>query len=126
MKNRFIVKPVKIVWRNSMLAGNPIERSFKKFGVYDRNWKNDQWCSCPRPGGEWATNNGQSRKYRIVVDEEDTAKKIAAKMNELAADISGENCQIEFGLLHKSHVKALHQHMNDSDISNIVVTKSYG
>ena len=44
MKNRFIVKKVKIVWRNSMIAGNPITRSFQKFGVYDRNWQNDNYC----------------------------------------------------------------------------------
>ena len=44
MKNRFIVKPVKIVWRNSMLAGNPISNSFKKFGIYDRNWESDRFC----------------------------------------------------------------------------------
>ena len=37
MKNRFIVKKVKIVWRNSMIAGNPVVRSFQKFGVYDNN-----------------------------------------------------------------------------------------
>ena len=83
MQKRFIVKPVKIVWRNSMLAGNPITQSFKKFGVYDRNWEHDHYCCCPRPGGEWATNNGQSRKYRVVVDNEDLAKKVAEKMNAL-------------------------------------------
>lgn len=83
MQKRFIVKPVKIVWRNSMIAGNPITQSFKKFGVYDRNWEHDRYCCCPRPGGEWATNNGQSRKYRVVVDNEDLAKNIAEKMNTL-------------------------------------------
>ena len=46
MQKRFIVKPVKIVWRNSMIAGNPITRSFQKFGVYDRNWQNDNYCWC--------------------------------------------------------------------------------
>ena len=83
MQKRFIVKPVKIVWRNSMIAGNPIERSFKKFGVFDRNWEHDRYCCCPRPGGEWSTNNGQSRKYRVVVDDENLAKSIAEKMNAL-------------------------------------------
>ena len=36
MQKRFIVRPVKIVWRNSMIAGNPITRSFQKFGVYGK------------------------------------------------------------------------------------------
>ena len=88
MKNRFIVKKVKIVWRNSMLAGNPISRSFTKFGVFDRNWESDHFCCCPRPGGEWPSNNGQSRKYRIVVDDEAKAKRIAEKMNELVGLVS--------------------------------------
>ena len=83
MQKRFIVKPVKIVWRNSMLAGNPISRTFKKFGVYDRNWQEDRYCCCPRPGGEWATNNGQCHKYRVVVDNEELAKSIAERMNAL-------------------------------------------
>ena len=54
MQKRFIVKPVKIVWRNNVIAGNPITESFKKFGVYDRNWKEDWYCLCPYPNGEWA------------------------------------------------------------------------
>ena len=86
---RFIVKKVKVVWRNSMLAGNPIERSFVKFGVYDRNWQEDRYCCCPRPGGEWATNNGQNRKYRVVVDDEEVAKKVAARLEELLAMVPG-------------------------------------
>ncbi len=86
---RFIVKKVKIVWRNSMLAGNPIERSFVKFGVYDRNWQEDRYCCCPRPGGEWATNNGQGRKYRVVVDDEAVAKLVAARLEELLAMVPG-------------------------------------
>lgn len=124
MKSRFIVKKVKIVWRNSMLAGNPIERSFTKFGVFDRNWQHDRWCCCPRPAGEWATNNGQSRKYRLVVDEEDKAKKVAAKLNELAEAIGGAECQIEFGIQLRTGIHALNTYILDSDISNIVVTKS--
>jgi len=89
---RFIVKKVKIVWRNSMLAGNPITRSFTKFGIYDRNWKDDRFCCCPRPGGEWATNNGQSRKYRLVVDDEQLAQKVADKLNELLELVPGTKC----------------------------------
>lgn len=121
---RFVVKNVKIVWRNSMIAGNPIVRSFKKFGVFDRNWEHDRYCCCPRPSGEWATNNGQSRKYRLVVDDEDKAKRIAAKMNELAESIGGAKCQIEFGLMTPNYVKALSSYISDEDIGNIIITKS--
>ena len=95
MQKRFIVKPVKIVWRNSMIAGNPITRSFKKFGVYDCNWKNDHFCSCPYPGGEWTTHNGQARKYRVVIDDEDLAKAVASKMNSLLQMVPNAKC-IEF------------------------------
>lgn len=124
MKKRFIVKKVKIVWRNSMLAGNPIERSFTKFGVFDRNWEHDRWCSCPRPGGEWATNNGQSRKYRIVVDDEAKASRIAAKLNELAASIGCEDGQIEIGLQTSVGVRAYSSYISDNDIDKLIVTKS--
>ena len=92
---RFIVKKVKIVWRNSMIAGNPITRSFTKFGVFDRNWENDRYCCCPRPGGEFATNNGQWRKYRVIVDDEAVAKKIAEKLESLLKMVPGTK-QIDF------------------------------
>ena len=92
MQKRFIIKQVKIVWRNSMIAGNPITRSFKKFGIYDRNWQEDRYCHCPRPCGEWATNNGQHRKYRLVVDNEDFAKTIAERMNSLLQSIPNVRC----------------------------------
>ena len=82
MQKRFIVKPVKIVWRNSMIAGNPITRSFKKFGIYDRNWQEDRYCHCPRPCGEFTTQMA-SRKYRVVVDNEELAKQIAEKLEAL-------------------------------------------
>lgn len=124
MKSRFIVKPVKIVWRNSMLAGNPISRSFTKFGVFDRNWKYDHYCRCPRPGGEWATNNGQSRKYRLVIDEEDKAKRITSKLNELATAIGGEECEIEFGVSKLNGIYPLNNYIQDEDIEHIVITKS--
>ena len=121
---RFIVKKVKIVWRNSMLAGNPIERSFTKFGVYDRNWENDRWCCCPRPGGEWPTNNGQSRKFRLVVDDEAKAKCLADKLNELSESIGGAACQIEFGVKKADCVATLRPYISDEDIRNICITKS--
>ena len=124
MKSRFIVKKVKIVWRNSMLAGNPISRSFIKFGVYDRNWEYDHFCSCPRPGGEWATNNGQSRKYRLVIDEEDKAKHITSKLNELTTAIDGEEYAIKFGVSKLHGVYPLNNYIQDEDIEHIVITKS--
>ena len=71
-----------------MIAGNPVIRSFTKFGVYDRNWNEDWYCSCPRPGGEF-TNQMQSRKFRLVVDDEQLAKQVAAKMNELLKLVPG-------------------------------------
>ena len=82
MQKRFIVKPVKIVWRNSMTAGNPITRSFQKFGVYDRNWQNDNYCWCSNPGGQFVSD-WQARKYRVVVDNEELAKQIAEKLETL-------------------------------------------
>ena len=127
MKNRFIVKPVKIVWRNSMIAGNPISRSFKKFGVYDRNWQNDGYCFCPNPGGSFV-QNWQARKYRLVLDEEDKAKRIADKLNELSVNclnaIGGDKCEIEFGVMTNGCINALRSFISDEDIDNIVITKS--
>ena len=124
MKNRFIVKKVKIVWRNSMLAGNPISRSFTKFGVFDRNWESDSWCSCPRPGGEWATNNGQARKYRIVVDDEAKAQRIAEKMNELVGLVSsGPDCMIDFAIGTNNGLHSYSSYISDEDIDRLVTKR---
>ena len=111
---RFIVKNVKIVWRNSMLAGNPIERSFVKFGVYDRNWQEDRYCCCPRPGGEWATNNGQGRKFRVVVDDEAVAKMVAARLEELLAMVPGAK-RIDFN--------GLNSWLREDGVKNISINK---
>ena len=122
MKNRFIVKKVKIVWRNSMIAGNPISRSFTKFGVFDRNWESDNFCRCPRPGGEWASNNGQARKYRIVVDDEAKAKRIAEKMNELVGLVSdGPDCMIDFAIDTNNGLCSYSSFISDEDIDNLVI-----
>lgn len=120
---RFIVKKVKIVWRNSMLAGNPIERSFVKYGIYDRNWQEDHYCCCPRPGGEWATNNGQSRKFRLVLDDEAKAKRIADTMNALTWAIKGDKSQIEFGVETPTGINYLSTYIRDEDILHIRITK---
>ena len=121
MKNRFIVKKVKIVWRNSVLAGNPISRSFTKFGVFDRNWESDHFCRCPQPGGEWASNNGQSRKYRIVVDDEAKAKRIATKMNELVSLVSGgPDCMIDFAIGTNNGLRSYNSYISDEDIDRLV------
>ena len=122
MKNRFIVKKVKIVWRNSMIAGNPISRSFTKFGVFDCNWESDDFCRCPRPGGEWASNNGQARKYRIVVDDEAKAKRIAEKMNELVGLVSdGRDCMIDFVIDTNGDLRPYSSYISDEDIDNLVI-----
>ena len=122
MKNRFIVKKVKIVWRNSMIAGNPISRSFTKFGVFDHNLESDDFCRCPRPGGEWASNNGQARKYRIVVDDEAKAKRIAEKMNELVGLVSdGPDCMIDFAIGTNSGLRSYSSYISDEDIDNLVI-----
>lgn len=123
MKSRFIVKPVKIVWRNSMLAGNPISRSFTKFGVYDRNWQNDGYCWCPNPDGSFV-QDWQARMYRIVVNEKDKAKRITSKLNELATAIGGEECAIEFGVSKLYGVYPLNNYIHDEDIEHIIITKS--
>ena len=125
MKNRFIVKKVKIVWRNSMLAGNPISRSFTKFGVFDRNWKSDHFCCCPRPGGEWATNNGQYRKYRLVVDDEAKADRIAAKLNELVSMIqNGNTSEVDFGVAWTGGINRLSTYIADDKIGYICITRT--
>ena len=122
MKNRFIVKKVKIVWRNSMIAGNLISRSFTKFGVFDRNWESDDFCRCPRPGGGWASNNGQARKYRIVVDDEAKAKRIAEKMNELVGLVSdGRDCMIDFVIDTNGDLRPYSSYISDEDIDNLVI-----
>ena len=122
---RFIVKKVKIVWRNSMLAGNPIERSFTKFGVFDRNWENDRFCRCPRPGGEWATNNGQSRKYRLVVDDEAKANRIAAKLNELVSMVhNGDTSEVDFGVAWTGGLNQLSTYIADDKISYICISRT--
>ena len=124
MKNRFIVKKVKIVWRNSMIAGNPISCSFTKFGVFDRNWKSDDFCQCPRPGGEWASNNGQARKYRIVVDDEAKAKRIAEKMNELVSLAGDPDCMIDFAIGMSNGLRSYSSFISDEDIDHLV-TKQF-
>ena len=125
MKNRFIVKKVKIVWRNSIIAGNPILRSFTKFGVFDRNWESDDFCRCPRPGGEWASDNGQARKYRIVVDDEAKAKRIAEKMNELVSLVSGgPDCMIDFAISTNNGLRSYSTYISDEDI-DCLVTKQF-
>ena len=120
---RFIVKKVKIVWRNSMLAGNPIERSFVKYGIYDRNWQEDHYCYCPYPCGEWSTNNGQSRKFRLVIDDEAKAKRIADTMNALTWAIKGDKAQIEFGIETPTGIKCLTAYIRDEDILHLRITK---
>ena len=90
-KKRFIVKKVKTCWRSSMIAGNPIIRTFTKYGVYDRDWQNDPfYCFlAPQFVSRYSCNE---RKFRIVLDDKETAQKVADKMNTLFESIPGCKC----------------------------------
>ena len=124
MKNRFIVKKVKIVWRNSMIAGNPVVRSFQKFGVYDNNWQNDPYCRCPNPGGKFVAD-WYARKYRIVVDDEAKARRIAAKMNELVGFSScGSDCIIDFAIDTNNGLRSYNTYISDEDIDCLVTKQA--
>ena len=123
MKNRFIAKQVKIVWRNSMIAGNSISRSFTKFGVFDRNWQNDSYCFCPNPGGQFVAD-WQAHKYRIVVDDETKAKRIAAKMNELVGLVSGgPDCSINFAISTNNGLRSYSSYITDEEIDHLVTNQ---
>lgn len=123
MKNRFVVKSVKVVWRSSMIAGNPITRSFQKFGVYDRNWKNDHLFYCPNPGGEFLSPiNGQ--KYRVVFDNKDLAIKLANKMNELTNDRFKNNVPIvpiKFKFFKNGAYYDISSYITEADIDNVAI-----
>jgi hypothetical protein len=123
MKNRFAVKPVKVVWRSSMIVGNPITRRFQKFGIYDRNWENDYSFYCPNPGGEFLSPiNGQ--KYRVVFDNKDLAIKLANKMNELINDRfknSVSTVPISFKFFKNGAYDDISSYMTETDIDNVVI-----
>ena len=124
MKNRFIVKKVKIILRNSMIAGNPVVKSFQKFGVYDNNWQNDPYCWCPNPGGKFVAD-WHARKYRIVVDDEVKAKRIAAKMNELVGlSGCGPDCIIDFAISTNNGLRSYSTYISDEDIDCLVTKQA--
>ena len=87
-KKRFIVKEVKTCWRSSMIAGNPITRKFTKYGVYDRDWKNDN-CYCYHAPKFVSVGSFNEKKFRVVLDDKETAQKVADKMNALFESIPG-------------------------------------
>lgn len=122
MKNRFIVKPVKIVWRSSMIMGNPVTRSFQKFGIYDRDWQNDSFY-CPNPGGQFASPiNGQ--KYRVVLDDKDLATKLADKMNELFNDKVKSGMPIKsvkFKILKDSSLYDINLYISNDNIDKLII-----
>ena len=93
-KKRFVVKEVKTCWRSSMIAGNPITRKFTKYGVYDREWKNDN-CYCFHAPQFVSRGSFNEKKFRIVLDDKETAQKVADKMNTLFESIPGCK-QIDF------------------------------
>ena len=107
-----------------MIAGNPISRSFTQFGVFDRNWESDDFCRCPRPGGKWASNNDQYRKYRIVVDDEAKETRIAAKMNELVGLVSGGRvCMIDFAININNSLHSYSSYISNNDIDHLVIKR---
>ena len=92
--------------------------------MFDRNWESDDFCRCPRPGGEWASNNGQARKYRIVVDDEAKATRIAAKMNELVSLVnSGPDCMIDFAIGMSNGLRPYSSFISDEDIDHLVTKR---
>ena len=90
-KKRFIIKEVKTCWRSSMIAGNPITRKFTKYGVYDRDCQNDR-CYCFHAPQFVSCGSFNEKKFRIVLDDKETAQKVADKMNALFESIPGCKC----------------------------------
>ena len=60
---RFSVRKVKCCYRNAMIVGNPIEKTFERFAVYDKGWQYDN--------------------FRRLCQTQEEAQKTAAEMNRL-------------------------------------------
>lgn len=87
---RFTVRKVKCCYRNSMIAGNPIEKTFERFAVYDKNWKTAGYdCGLNYDDCKYLMNPYNGGKYRRLCDSEEDAVKVAAEMNQLWI-----NCQM--------------------------------
>ena len=80
---RFTVRKVKCCYRNSLVAGNPITKSFEMFGIYDKGWEYDNFC-CLSPFENVLKNKTQSRKFRERLFRlAEDARKAADEMNRL-------------------------------------------
>lgn len=81
---RFTIRKKTFVYRNSMLAGNPISKRFQMFCIFDRNWENERKCLSFR--GYENSRCGQrmtgSYELRAAFKNETKAKELCAKMNE--------------------------------------------
>ena len=111
-KKRFIVKEVKTCWRSSMIAGNPITRKFTKYDVYDRDWQNDN-CYCFHAPQFVSRGSFNEKKFRIVLDDKETAQKVADKMNALFESIPGCK-QIDFQFSSCDPIEVVVKSMNCS------------
>ncbi len=80
---RFTVRKISFVYRNSMLAGNPICKSFKMTVIVDRQWQNGCKGLSFR-GYEWSTRRVTgSSEFRAAFKDDAKAKEICKQMNEL-------------------------------------------
>lgn len=81
---RFSVRKVKCCYRNSMIAGNPIEKTFERFAVYDKNWKTAGYdCGLNYDDCKYLMNPHNGGKYRRLFESEVEARKAADEMNRL-------------------------------------------
>lgn len=92
-RTRFSVRKVKCCYRNSMIVGNPIEKIFERFGVCDKDYKDDiysglgedskylyrGYCRCKYAPGDFST----TRRWRRLCETKEEAQKIADEMNRL-------------------------------------------
>lgn len=97
--NRFIIKKKTFVHRNTMLAGSPIDKSFKMFCIFDRDWQNERKSLSFR--GYENSRYGQrltgSCEYRAAFKDEAKAKALCAQMNEENAKL-GNPLSISFNI----------------------------
>ena len=80
---RFSVRKVKCCYRNAMIVGNPIEKTFERFAVYDKLWKNCYGCGLHYDDCKYLMNPRNGDKFRRLSDIEEDAVKAAAEMNRL-------------------------------------------
>lgn len=81
---RFTIRRKTFVYRNSMIAGNPISKRFQMFCIFARYWENERKCLSFR--GYENSQYGQcmtgSYELRAAIKDEARAKELCAKMNE--------------------------------------------